>query len=245
MIRARGSMTSSPRSSSPSSYLRPRLDAAVDGRVAAALAVAGRPPAVDFFFFGFSPSFDARRLGSLWSIPSPPGPVSNAGRWCIPADERAVLLPDDVFGLGLFTAVPGRDESFGSSSTLKPPHRVLRRTVAAELAPGPPSLSRHSRSRASRPSLVTRRPLPSYSTRGVAVDGLAVERALVFGRADGLSRLLSSLLSSLLAVAGRLPSYRTSSSSSSSSSNVRRFGRLVDLGVNALRGPFGSIRRPL
>ena len=236
-------MTSSPRSSSPSSYLRPRLDAAVDGRVAAALAVAGRPPAVDFFFFGFSPSFDARRLGSLWSIPSPPGPVSNAGRWCIPADERAVLLPDDVFGLGLFTAVPGRDESFGPSSTLKPPHRVFRRTVAAELVPGPPSSSRHSRSRASRPSRVTRRPLPSYSTRGVAVDGLAVERELVFGRAvDGFSRLLSSLL----AVAGRLPSYRTSSSSSSSSSSkARRPGRLVDLGVNAFRGPFGSIRRPL
>ena len=237
MIRARGSTAPS-----SSSYIRPRLDAAVDGRVVAALAVAGRLPAVDFFFFGFSPSFDARRLGSLWSIPSPPGPVSNAGRWCIPADERAVLLPDDVFGLGLFTAVPGRDESFGSSSTLKPPHRVLRRTVAAELVPGPPSLSRHSRSRASRPSLVTRRPLPSYSTRGVAVDGLAVERALVFGRADdGLSRLLSSLL----AVAGRLPSYLTSSSSSSSSSKARRFGRLVDLGVNAFRGPFGSILLPL
>jgi len=239
-------MTSSPRSSSPSSYLRPRLDAAVDGRVAAALAVAGRPPAVDFFFFGFSPSFDARRLGSLWSIPSPPGPVSNAGRWCIHADERAVLLPDDVFGRGLFTAVPGRDESFGSSSTLKPPHRVLRRTGRGpELVPGPPSLSRHSRSRASRPSLVTRRPLPSYSTRGVAVDGLAVERELVFGRADCLSRG-SLCLSSLLAVAGRLPSYRTSSSSSSSSSSkARRPGRLVDLGVNAFRGPFGSIRRPL
>ena len=236
MIRARGSMAPS-----SSSYLRPRLDAAVDGRVVAALAVAGRLPADDFFFFGFSSSFDARRLGSLWSIPSPPGPVSNAGRWCIPADERAVLLPDDVFGLVLFTAVPGRDESFGPSSTLKPPHRVLRRTAAPlEL----PSLSRHSRSRASRPSRVTRRPLPSYSTRGVAVDGLAVERELVFGRADDLSR--GSLCpSSLLAVAGRLPSYRTSSSSSSSSSSkARRFGRLVDLGVNAFRGPFGSIRRP-
>mmetsp|Transcript_6737 Transcript_6737/g.18317 ORF Transcript_6737/g.18317 Transcript_6737/m.18317 type:complete len:241 (-) Transcript_6737:327-1049(-) len=239
MIRARGSIAPS-----SSSYLRPLLDAAVDGRVVAALAVAGRLPAVDFFFFGFSPSFDARRLGSLWSIPSPPGPVSNAGRWCIPADERAVLLPDDVFGLVLFTAVPGRDESFGPSSTLKPPHRVFRRTVAPELVPGPPSSSRHSRSRASRPSRVTRRPLPSYTTRGVAVDGLAVERELVFGRADGLSR--GSLCpSSLLAVAGRLPSYRASSSSSSSSSSkARRFGRLVDLGVNAFRGPFGSIRRP-
>jgi hypothetical protein len=235
MIRARGSIAPS-----SSSYLRPRLDAAVDGRVVAALAVAGRLPAVDFFFFGFSSSFDARRLGSLWSIPSPPGPVSNAGRWCIHADERAVLLPDDVFGRGLFTAVPGRDESFGPSSTLKPPHRVFRRTAVPE----PPSLSRHSRSRASRPSLVTRRPLPAYSTRGVAVDGLAVERELVFGRADDLSRG-SLCLSSLLAVAGRLPSYLTSSSSSSSSSSkARRFGRLVDLGVNALRGPFGSILLP-
>ena len=121
----------------------------------------------------------------------------------------------------------------------------LSKNRRARARPGPPSSSRHSRSRASRPSRVTRRPLPSYSTRGVAVDGLAVERELVFGRADDLSR--GSLCpSSLLAVAGRLPSYRTSSSSSSSSSSkARRFGRLVDLGVNAFRGPFGSIRRPL
>ena len=197
-------------SSSSSSYLPPLREAVT------------LPPAF-FVFLPFSVRFFL--AGSLWSMPSPPGPVSNAGRSSTLDVDLALLFPRPP------VAVEGRRGSTallrGTSSN--PPHRVLRIVVA----PPPLDAAGSSTSRRSRPSRVILRPSLSYS--GLSDAARAV---------DGRRRALAAVLGRVRSVACP-PALPWESPSSSS----RRF----DLGVNASRvvvvaaaaRALGSIRRPL
>lgn len=163
--------------------------------------------------------------GSLWSMPSPPGPVSNAGRSSTLDDDLALVFPRPPAEL------EGRRGSTallrGTSSN--PPHRVLRIVVA----PPPLDAAGSSTSRRSRPSRVILRPSPSYS--GLSNAARAV---------DGRRRRAVDAVLGRVRSAARPPALPRESDSSSS----RRF----DLGVNASRvvvvvvaRALGSIRRPL
>lgn len=196
--------------SSSSSYLPPLREAVT------------LPPAF-VVFLPFSVLFFL--AGSLWSMPSPPGPVSNAGRSSTLDDDLALVFPRPPAEL------EGRRGSTallrGTSSN--PPHRVLRIVVAAP----PLDATGSSTSRRSRPSRVILRPSPSYS--GLSNAARAV---------DGRRRRAVDAVLGRVRSAARPPALPRESDSSSS----RRF----DLGVNASRvvvvvvaRALGSIRRPL
>jgi len=177
------------------------------------------PPLREPAFFVLLPFSARSRAGSLWSMPSPPGPVSNAGRSSTLDSDLALLSPRPP------AAVDGRRGSTpllrGTSS--KPPHRVLR--IVAK-APPPLDAAGSSTSRRSRPSRVIRLPSPSYS--GLSDAARAV---------DGRRRALAAVLGRLRSVA--CPAVRSRRDPRGSSRSRR-----LDLGANASRA-LGSIRRPL
>mmetsp|Transcript_9171 Transcript_9171/g.41588 ORF Transcript_9171/g.41588 Transcript_9171/m.41588 type:complete len:262 (+) Transcript_9171:421-1206(+) len=177
------------------------------------------PPLREPAFFVLLPFSARSRAGSLWSMPSPPGPVSNAGRSSTLDSDLKLLSPRPP------AAVDGRRGSTpllrGTSS--KPPHRVLR--IVAK-APPPLDAAGSSTSRRSRPSRVIRRPSPSYS--GLSDAARAV---------DGRRRALAAVLGRLRSVA--CPELRSRRDPRGSSRSRR-----LDLGANASRA-LGSIRRPL